>query len=68
MSNLVLKTKHDFCNNMDSKIKSAMIDALPNNDATTNKFFEDERNIINEMSDAARNYICILLENTKDLK
>ena len=68
MSNIVLNVKHDFCNSMDTKIKSAMIDALPNNDATTNKFFEDERNIINEMSDAARNYICILLENTKDLK
>ena len=57
MSNLVLNTKHDFCNNMDYKIKTAMIEALPNIDATNNKFFEDESDIINELSNNARSFI-----------
>ena len=67
MSNIVLNEKHDFCNKMDTKIKTAMIDTLPNTVAINNKFFEEGSTIINEMSNNARNYIGLLLDSTKDL-
>ena len=57
ISNLVLNAKHDLCNSMDTKIKSAIFEALPDNNATNNKFFEDESNIINKISDTTRSYI-----------
>jgi hypothetical protein len=53
---------------MDQKINIVMIEALPNNDATNNKFFEDESTIIDELSNNARSFICLHLENNTKLK
>ena len=42
MSIIVLNEKHNFCNKIDIKIKTAMIDTLPNTDAINNKFLRKE--------------------------
>ena len=68
MSNLILNTNHDFCNNMDQKMITAMVEALPNNDSINNKLFEDESLTINKLSNTARRFICLLLKNHPNLK
>ena len=68
MSDSILNSQHDFCNNMDDKLKTAMIDTITATDDINKKFFEEEGSALLELSNSARNYVCLTLERKKDVK
>ena len=68
MSDSILNSQHDFCNSMNDKLKTAMIYTIKSTDGIKKKFFEEESSTVLELSNAARNYVCITLEMMKEVQ
>ena len=68
LSEYILNTQHNFCNQMDNMLKDAMIETLTATTEINKKFFNKVGTIMQDMANAACAYVCLLIEKKRELK